>query len=91
MPRQQEKNRPAHEVRYGHVKAVIWRNETPNGHMYNVTVARLFKDGDEWKASSSFGHDDLLVLAKALNDAHTWIQLQKDSERESQREAAAAA
>lgn len=73
------KNRPVHEIRYGNVKVVIWRNPTQNGHMFNVTAARLFKDGDEWKEASSFGRDDLLVLAKALNDAHSWIHGQKEA------------
>lgn len=70
-------NKPVYEVRYGIIKAVIWRNDTQNGPMHNVTVSRLYKDGDEWKESSGFGRDDLLVLAKALDDAHTWIHSQK--------------
>jgi hypothetical protein len=73
------KNRPVHEIRYGSVKVVIWRNPTQNGHMFNVTAARLFKDGDKWKESSGFGCDDLLLLAKALNDAHSWIYAQKET------------
>ncbi|MFO0972893.1 MAG: hypothetical protein U1A27_05575 [Phycisphaerae bacterium] len=70
-------NKPVHEIRYGSIKAVIWKNETANGAMHNVTVARIYKDGDEWKESSGFGRDDLLVLAKALDEAHTWIHAQK--------------
>jgi hypothetical protein len=34
-------------------------------------------DGDEWKASRSFGRDDLALLAKVGDRAHTWI-LQQD-------------
>lgn len=73
------KNRPVHEIRYGSVKVVIWKNQTQNGHMFNVTAARLFRDGDKWKEASSFGQDELLVLAKALNDAHSWIHVQKEA------------
>ena len=72
-------NRPIHEIRYGNVKVVIWRNATANGHMYNATVARLYKDGDEWKESHSFGQDDLLVLAKALHDAFDCIHTHKNA------------
>ena len=64
---------PVREIRYGYIKAVLWENETPNGMRYNVTVSRLYKDGDEWKESASFGRDDLLLLAKVLDRAHTWI------------------
>jgi len=76
MPKN-DANRPVHEVRYGSVKVVIWKNETSNGHMHNVTVARIYKDGDEWKESSGFGRDDVLVLAAALEDAFKWIHAQK--------------
>ncbi|RIK66079.1 MAG: hypothetical protein DCC65_10670 [Planctomycetota bacterium] len=70
-------NKPVHEIRYGSIKAVIWKNETANGVMHNVTVARIYKDGEDWKESNGFGRDDLLILAKALNDAHSWIHAQK--------------
>ena len=73
----QTPNKPAHEIRYGSIKAVVWKNQTANGPMFNVTVARLYKDGNDWKESSSFGTDDLLVLGKALDDAHSWIFTQK--------------
>ncbi|MFO0838337.1 MAG: hypothetical protein U1D55_07385 [Phycisphaerae bacterium] len=69
--------RPVHEVRYGSIKAVIWQNATNNGPMHNVTVARIYKDGDEWKEASGFGADDLLVLAKAVTDAFAWIHAQR--------------
>ena len=37
----------------------------------------LYKEGDNWKEAHSFGRDDLLVLAKTLDQAHTWICAQK--------------
>ncbi len=66
-------NPPVREIRYGYIKVLVWANETTNGTRYNVTVARLYKDGEEWKETSSFGRDDLLLLAKTLDQAHTWI------------------
>lgn len=48
--------------------------------MHNVTLTRRYKDGDEWKDSSNFGRDDLLLAAKALDQAHTWICQQRDNE-----------
>jgi hypothetical protein len=80
-------NKPSHVVRYGGIKAVIWQNQTSNGPMYNVTVARTYKDGEEWKESSSFGADELLTLAKALNEAHTWIFEQRARNREQEQAA----
>ncbi len=69
---------PVHTVRFGSVKAVVWENQTQHGLMHNVTVARAYKDdSDQWQESSSFGVDDLLALAKALNAAHSWIHEQR--------------
>ena len=89
---QREPNRPVHVVRYGSIKAAIWRNVVDNGNasrpMYNVTVTRSHRDAEQqWHDSTSFGYDDLLVVAKAMGDCHTWIaaQLVRDSQ-ERQRE-----
>jgi hypothetical protein len=67
------KQKPAHEIRLGRVKATIWENQTEQGTRHNVTVNRLYKDGDEWKQSASFGREDLPLVAKAADLAHTWI------------------
>lgn len=66
--------KPVHEVRFGSVKASIWQNDTTAGVRHNVTVTRIYKDAeDEWQTSSSFGRDDLPLLAKVVDLAHTWI------------------
>ena len=65
--------KPVHEVRLGRIRAAIWENETQNGLRHNVTFSRLYKDGDQWKDSSSFGRDDLPLVAKVADWAHTWI------------------
>jgi hypothetical protein len=72
--------KPVHEIRLGRIKAAIWENGTQNGTMYNVTIARLFKDGDDWKDTTSFGRDDLLVVAKVCDLAHTWIHEANDAD-----------
>ena len=71
--------KPIHEIRMGRIKAAIWQNETDNGIRYNVTVGRLYKDGSDWKQTESFGRDDLPVLAKVADQAHTFI-FQKQQE-----------
>ena len=68
-----EKQKPVHEVHVGSIKAAIWENTTENGARHNVTFERLYKSDDEWKQTQSFGRDDLLVLAKVADQAHTWI------------------
>jgi len=66
-------NKPVHEVRLGPVKATIWANSGNTGVWYNVTFSRLYKQDDSWKSADSFGRDDLLLIAKVANQAHTWI------------------
>jgi hypothetical protein len=73
-PTQEPRNAPpVHEVRIGLIKAAIWANKTDDGVRHNVTFERSYRDGEEWKTTSSFGRDDLLVLAKVADLAHTWI------------------
>ena len=69
---EQLKKKPAKEVRIGSVKAAIWVNETEQGPRFNMTFERLYREGDTWKSTSSFGRDDLLVLAKVADQVHTW-------------------
>ena len=83
-------NRPVHEIRFGLIKACIWHNLTRAGERYNVTLTRLFKNGDTWKESNHFGRDDLLVAAKVLDLAHSWIFQQDRSEKPERTEHAAA-
>lgn len=65
--------RPVNEIRMGRIRAAIWENQTTNGTRFNVTVSRLYKDGENWKDSTSFGHDDLPIVAKVVDLCHTWI------------------
>lgn len=80
-------NRPACTIRYGAVRAAIWRNIVDNGNarrpMYSVTFSRSYKDAqNNWKESTRFGLDDLLPLAKAADEAHTWIAKQRRADTE---------
>ncbi len=72
-PKNEGKAKPVHEVRLGRIKAAIWANETENGVRHNVTISRLYKDGDEWKTSHSFGRDELPLVEKVADLAHAWI------------------
>ena len=66
-------NKPVHEIRLGAIKAAIWANSTPKGTRYSVTLSRLYKDGETWKRSDSFGRDDLPVVEKVADQAFLWI------------------
>jgi len=65
---------PAHKLRISNLQATIWRNVSEKGTWYSVTPSRSYKQGDEtWKETDSLGCDDLLTMAKLLDQAHTWI------------------
>ena len=73
--------KPVAEIRTGRVKAAIWRNETEGRTRHNVTFSRLYKDGEQWKTTQSFGSNDLLVLAKVADRAHSrGFELQQEDE-----------
>ncbi len=76
------KQRPAQTIRYGRLKATIWRQESDKGPWYSVVLARTYRDqAGNWQSSGSFGRDDLLLLAKLADQAHSWIyrQMAKDA------------
>lgn len=77
----QNRSRPIHEVRLGFIKAAVWKNETETGVCYNATFSRLYKDGNQWASTESFGRDDLLLLAKVADQTHSWICAQNHEEQ----------
>jgi hypothetical protein len=64
------KNKPISEIRIGTVKAAIWQNKTGDIVRHNVTFTRIYKDGEEWKNTDSFGRDDLPKLILAAQKAY---------------------
>jgi hypothetical protein len=81
-----QKPKPIHEVRLGAIKAAVWKNDSESGVRYNVTLSRIYKDGEEWKSTDSFGRDDLLLVAKVADRAHSWIFDQNQESKRSQAE-----
>ncbi len=71
--------KPVHEIRFGYIKVTVWKNQTSSGERFNVNFARIYKNGDHWVESANFGRDDLLLIAKGADLAHTWIHSQNDS------------
>ena len=66
--------RPTATVRIGAVKAAIWQNQAGDRIRYNVTLSKSYRDAEgQWKTTHSFGRNDLLVLAKVANQAHSRI------------------
>jgi len=75
-------NKPVHEIRAGGIHASIWRNDTATGPRFNTTVERIYRDGETWKSSDSFGRDDLLTMAFVCGEAYRWIIQQREQPAE---------
>lgn len=74
--------RPAQEFRLGRIRAAVWLNQNGQGDAwYSVTVTRSYKDGDEWKDTTSYRRDDLPLVAKAADLAFAWIWNQTGNSR----------
>ena len=42
-------NKPVQTIRLGAIKAAIWENTFGENTRYNVSLCRIYKDGDQWK------------------------------------------
>jgi hypothetical protein len=85
-------SQPAHKLRDGALQVTIWRNSGEKGNWYSVIPSRSYKKGDDaWKETDSLGFDDLLAMAKLLNQAHSWIAEAKKADAKSRKQSAKAA
>lgn len=83
-PANQDRHRPAHEVRLGRLRATIWANQhAEQGTWYSVTLSRSYKDGQgQWKSAQSFGRDDLLVVSEVCRQAFLWVHRQYQGQQQ---------
>ena len=82
---------PAHKIRFGVLQITIWRNPSEKGYWYSAIPSRSYKKGDDaWSETDSLGFDDLLTMAKLLDEAHSWIAAQQKADAKARKKAAAA-
>jgi hypothetical protein len=74
-------SQPVGKITIWPASCAIWKN----GEFYSVTFAKSYKDGEEYKNSSSFDRDNLLALAKLADQAHSWILRQEQKDREAEK------
>jgi hypothetical protein len=68
------KRRPVHVIKLRNLSAAIWENWGEYGPLYNVTLSRVYRDEQQrWQHTNSPGLNDLLLAAKVLDLAHSWI------------------
>jgi hypothetical protein len=65
---------PVKTFRLGRIKAAVWENEADRKKFYNVTFSRTYvDDAKNYHDADSFGRDDLPLVAKLADQAHTFI------------------
>src|SRR5215218_897854 len=65
---------PVKTLRIGRIKAAVWENNADQRTFYNVTFARTYMDEEKkFHDADSYGRDDLLLLSKLADQAHTFI------------------
>lgn len=67
------KNQPAHEIRLASIKATVWSNSDGGRSWFSISLSRSYRDGDQWKDTTSFRRDDLPLVSKASEMAYAWI------------------
>ena len=69
---------PEKQFRIGLVSASVFANEvrTENGKrcIRNVNLQRRYREGEEWKSSTSFGLSDLPNAIRALQLAQEYVE-----------------
>ena len=65
---------PAKTLRLGRIKATVWENESDQKKFFNVTFARTYMDDAKtFHDTDNFGRDDLPLVAKLADQAHSFI------------------
>jgi hypothetical protein len=74
---------PVHSIRFGLIKCEILYRNTRAGERYSVSFSRIYRNGDQWATSTRFGRDDLPLVGKLADLAHTWIFEQSQNRQSS--------
>ena len=67
---------PAYKFKIGLITATIWDNDG----FYSVDLSRSYKNNEgQWQSTTSYGHADLLNIAKSAERAENWIARQSNA------------
>ena len=75
MAQEKEKDKePDNKIILGNIQASIWANTTKEGRIwFNVEITRCYRVGNEKRYATTYGRDDLLIVAKVADMAFNWI------------------
>jgi len=82
-------NAPIKQFAVGNgVRASVWKNQSKDNRSWlSVTITRTYRDGEDYKDTTSFRRDDLLFVAKASELAFSWcLEQAENAKREADQE-----
>ena len=69
-------NKPMQKLQLRGISASVFENQSENGvAFYKVSITRTYKDGDEFKTTSTFSRDDLPIVQELTRQA--WLTILK--------------
>lgn len=69
-----DSKKPIKTLQDGFLHVSIWENQGSKGKFYNFTISRAYKEGDEYKYTTSFGGEDALPLSRLVDQAYGEIR-----------------
>lgn len=75
-------NKPVFERRLGGARIVIFENQNNGRTYHNVSLSRSYKEGDEWRESSTFnGLHDLALLKELISQGSKYLAENESAEK----------
>ena len=63
-----------HATKDRSVECAVWKNEAESGQVFfNATFRCQYKEGGEWKDTTSYGAGDLFQLVRCATDAAAFM------------------
>ena len=72
-------NKPVKVYRLRGVKVSVFENHAQESVFHKVTLQKIYREGEEWKTSTSLGRDDLPIARLLLGHAWEYILTQEAS------------
>jgi hypothetical protein len=74
-------NKPAASVTFFPISASIWRDERSEKVYYRTTISKLYKNSEGYSTTNTFDTNDLLLVAKVADQAHSEINKLRANDR----------
>ena len=72
--------KPIEVVKCWSVRALLWANsKVIDGQLvqiFSVTLKKIYKEGDQWKSTKSFGIEDLPKIAFAVTEIYKSLRVE---------------